>query len=683
MANRVQYETQFLLGAKVQASLGKAFGGVQKNMQAMQKQASITERAYNGIGSALKGLTGAAAAYVGLNAAKDLAAKTIDTIDNYASINARINIMNTGLETTSQLQDMIFKSAQNSRGSYIDMTSSIAKMGILSKESFRNNTELIEFTELLQKSFKIGGASAQEQTAAMYQLTQAMSAGKLQGDEFRSIMENAPLLAEAIAKYTGKSKGYLKEMSKEGTITSDVIKASVFAMANDINNKFNTMPRNFGDIMMSIKNNTIKSFGKSMDTIIKYLNNPKIINALNKQEVIINSLQKNLSNNFIKFKNLGLIAFNNINKAVIKNKPTLDAFKLVVINIGQRLYDAFTIAKPVISWIFTNGFPLLIDLGSRVLDGVTFIYNMFNNWTTIEPIIKNIGIAYAGWKIIEITESVIKLTAAMKVLVGWKMKDIFVTGALTAMYVWESLSLKAILFWNSAVILATSAWTIVCGIAAGATWAFGIAMAFLTSPIGLIILAIGAVIVAGVLLYKNWDKIKSVAADVWVSIKNSFADFMNFFIPGINSLIEIINKIPGVNIPIIKDKFTKEIKPSQQKLLDYYNSHKGIGGSGFEIPQHKTGLNYVPNDGYVAELHKGEAVVPAKYNPYNSRAESLLNRYKGNRNNQTVSVSYSPQIIIQGNADANVIGEANKQSFKDFEKWYYAVVDKKRRLNFA
>ena len=82
----------------------------------------------------------------------------------------------------------------------------------------------------------------------MYQLTQAMAAGRLQGDEFRSIMENAPMLAQAIADYTGKSIGELKEMSAEGTITADIIKNAMFAAGDDINEMFETMPKTFADI---------------------------------------------------------------------------------------------------------------------------------------------------------------------------------------------------------------------------------------------------------------------------------------------------------------------------------------------------------------------------------------------------------------------------------------------------
>ena len=120
----------------------------------------------------------------------------------------------------------------------------------------------------MNKNFAIGGASVQEQTSAMYQLTQAMAAGKLQGDEFRSIMENAPLLAEAIANYTGKSKGELKELSSEGLITSDIIKNAMFSAADEINDRYSRMPMTWSQIWTKMKNITIKA----LDPVLKKIN---------------------------------------------------------------------------------------------------------------------------------------------------------------------------------------------------------------------------------------------------------------------------------------------------------------------------------------------------------------------------------------------------------------------------
>lgn len=198
--------------------------------------------------------------------------KGMDISDEYMNTAARLNLINDGLQTQAELQDKIFVAAKRSRGAYSDMANAVAKMGLLASGAFTSNDELIAFTELIQKSFKVGGASQSEQSSAMLQLTQAMAAGKLQGDEFRSIMENAPMIADAISKYIGKSKGKLKELAAEGQITSDIIKNAVFMASNDINAKFEKMPRTFGDIWNSIKNGALQAFDKVISKVNALIN---------------------------------------------------------------------------------------------------------------------------------------------------------------------------------------------------------------------------------------------------------------------------------------------------------------------------------------------------------------------------------------------------------------------------
>lgn len=200
------------------------------------------------------------------------AQKGMNIADDYINTSSRLKLINDGLQTQAELQDKIFAAADRSKGAYSDMAGAISKMGLMASESFTSNDELIAFTELIQKGFKVGGASQSEQSSAMLQLTQAMSAGKLQGDEFRSIMENAPMIADAIALYTGKSKGELKELSSKGLITSNIIKNAMFMAADGINKKFDTMPMTFADIWNKIKNGGLKAFDKVIAKVNKLIN---------------------------------------------------------------------------------------------------------------------------------------------------------------------------------------------------------------------------------------------------------------------------------------------------------------------------------------------------------------------------------------------------------------------------
>lgn len=186
--------------------------------------------------------------------------KLAEMSDQYTLISSRIAIMNDGMQSNKALLDMIYASANRARGSYYDMADTVAKLGTLAGEAFDSNEEMIFFAEQLNKQFKIGGASIQEQTAGMYQLTQAMASGRLQGDEFRSIMENAPMLAQAIAQEMGVPVGKLREMSSEGAITAEVIKNALVTTAEETNEKFDSIPMTFADSMQLLSNTATKAF---------------------------------------------------------------------------------------------------------------------------------------------------------------------------------------------------------------------------------------------------------------------------------------------------------------------------------------------------------------------------------------------------------------------------------------
>lgn len=206
-------------------------------------------------------------------------AKVADFSDQITLTEARIDLMNDGLQTTAELQDKIFQAAQRSRGSYMEMQSAVAKLGILAGDAFGSSEEIVSFTETLNKAFVVSGASAQEMSSAMYQLTQAMAAGKLQGDEFRSIRENAPMIAKSIEDYMRnvvKAEGTMKDWSAQGLLTTDVIRKAVFNASADINKKFKEFPRTFGQSMNLLKNSAIEAFEPINQKISEFLNSERV-----------------------------------------------------------------------------------------------------------------------------------------------------------------------------------------------------------------------------------------------------------------------------------------------------------------------------------------------------------------------------------------------------------------------
>lgn len=238
--------------------------GVQEASNKVAKEAaSIRAEIKSIVAQMNKGLQFAGAVTgIGLaaNAVKDVAVAAAQTADQLTSIRSRINLINDGSQTTAEIMDKIYGAANRSRGSYIDMADSVAKLNMLAKDAFSSNDEAIYFVEQLNKQFKISGAGIQEASAAMYQLTQAMASGKLQGDEFRSIMENAPLLAQSIAREMGMSVGQLKEMSSQGLITADIIKSALFNAAEETDARFGEIPMTFSEVGQSVQNQLIQAF---------------------------------------------------------------------------------------------------------------------------------------------------------------------------------------------------------------------------------------------------------------------------------------------------------------------------------------------------------------------------------------------------------------------------------------
>ena len=196
----------------------------------------------------------------------------MDATDTYTNTSARLSMITSSPEEQTALKGDIFAAARRSRGDYTDMANAVAKMKMLAGDTFGTNQEAVGFTELLNKSLKVSGAGQAEQNSAFLQLTQAMAAGKLQGDEFRSVMENAPMVANAISQYMGVSKGELKELSSDGVITADIIKNAMFQAADDINGKFDSIPRTFADVWTGIKNTGIQAFGGIMIRVNEMLN---------------------------------------------------------------------------------------------------------------------------------------------------------------------------------------------------------------------------------------------------------------------------------------------------------------------------------------------------------------------------------------------------------------------------
>lgn len=127
-------------------------------------------------------------------------------------------------------------------------------MGLNAGNAFSSNQELIAFTEQVNKQFKIGGASAQEQSNAMVQLTQAMAAGVLRGQDLNSILAAAPGIARTIEESMGWASGSIKQYAEDGKVTAQVVKNALLDMADQTNQKFESIPMTLSDAMTQAQN---------------------------------------------------------------------------------------------------------------------------------------------------------------------------------------------------------------------------------------------------------------------------------------------------------------------------------------------------------------------------------------------------------------------------------------------
>ena len=215
----------------------------------------------------------------------------------------------------------------------------------------------------------------------------------------------------------------------------------------------------------------------------------------------------------------GVSAFTNIKNAVVSNQGSFSGILTILGGLKDALFSAFEFCNPALNWVKDVGLPLVVNALSGVISGATAVYNFFaNNWNLIAPIIAGI----AGAIIVYQTA-----VAAVNIVQG--------------------------------------AWAAIQGVCTAAQWALNAAMT--ANPIGIIIVAIGALIAIGVAMWMNWDSICAWCKNAFQSVSDFFVSagssigsfFSNLWlgissgaVSGVNGLINGVNKVTGaVGIPAI------------------------------------------------------------------------------------------------------------------------------------
>lgn len=288
----------------------------EKAGNSLEKQGNQARRIQSDMTSLLGTVRNLVAALGGMAAIRGI----INLSDELTLTQARLTAVNDGLQTTAQLNNMIFAAAQRSRGSYLDMAQSVASLKAQTGDVFKSTAEAVRFTELLNKQFAISGTSTSGIASTMYNLTQALATGVLRGNDLQMVLSNSPALIQKIAKYMGISVGELRKLASEGVITADIVKNAIMSAGEDIDAQFDKMPMTFGQAMQKVKNVAAKGFQPVGQAIANAINSPEFDRAITA-----------ISKGILAVTVIGLNGFNALGKAI---KFCYDNLKIIAPILG-------------------------------------------------------------------------------------------------------------------------------------------------------------------------------------------------------------------------------------------------------------------------------------------------------------------------------------------------------------
>lgn len=261
----------------IQSEVAEANAGLRQ----MEDQLKQNNQVVNRQQSLFSGLKGKVGALVGAYAGMQTIKMGVGVSDELTQTTARLNMMNDRLQSTKELQDMIFQSAQNSRGAYLETADVVAKLGLRAADAFSSNAETVQFAENLNKQFVIAGASQQEMASASLQLTQALGSGVLRGEELNAVFEAAPNVIQTVADYLNVGIGEIRNMASEGQITAEIVKNAMLGATGQINKQFNQMPMTWAQRWTQIQNIAIQKFEPVLQKINELANSGSLDSFVN------------------------------------------------------------------------------------------------------------------------------------------------------------------------------------------------------------------------------------------------------------------------------------------------------------------------------------------------------------------------------------------------------------------
>lgn len=255
-AARTQLNQAQIAAQELNQTIQQTYDPIQENVDGQEQFNQSLNRGVNDSNRLANSIKGFIGAYATMQTIKSV----LGSSDELVQTMSRLDMMNDGLQSTQDLFNMVYIAANDARGSLSDMASVVARFGNNAKDAFSSSAEVVQFANLIQKQMTIAGASTQEAANAELQLSQALGSGVLRGDELNSIFEQAPNLIQNIADYLNAPIGKIREMAADGELSADVVKAAVFAAADDINSNFESMPMTWGQMWTKFQNDATMAF---------------------------------------------------------------------------------------------------------------------------------------------------------------------------------------------------------------------------------------------------------------------------------------------------------------------------------------------------------------------------------------------------------------------------------------
>lgn len=225
-----------------------------------ERMESRVTNASNRMSSAMSSAIAAIAVGAVIKEAKDLA-------DTWTQTGNKLAAAGVATESLGARQAQLIQLARDTRTEYAQTADIYARITRSTQELNATDEQRLRLTELINKAVKAGGATTAEQISTITQLGQALASGNLQGDELRSIRENAPLIARAIAAEFETTVGGLKKMGAEGEITSDRIVRAILNGGVAIDAQFEKTQATIGESFTALKTSATQFIGNLDDAI--------------------------------------------------------------------------------------------------------------------------------------------------------------------------------------------------------------------------------------------------------------------------------------------------------------------------------------------------------------------------------------------------------------------------------